>query len=320
MSQAVQADPILEEEIAQIKNRKESIRHKSMLNKAFYRVRRDRLTLFAVGLLAVIALLSLTAPIISTYVLGVDINELNPRAKYEPPGTTTVSRDGVEHYHVLGTDELGRDHLARLLYGGRISLMIAFSTAIASLSIGIVFGVIAGFYGGVVDDIIIWFITTLNSVPGLFVLLMIFAFFARRPETLVIALSLLGWTGAARLVRGETKALREREYVLAARAVGASDIRLMAQHIIPNVFSLLIISLAGAIGGLILTEAALSFLNFGIPPGTPTWGNMLSGSLDLLRKGPYLVLAPGLLISVTVLCMYLIGDGLRDAFDPTMVD
>ncbi len=290
----------------------ETLRTRSLWEKALYRIRRDRLTLVSITILVILALSSVFAPIITTYILQVDHTKPNLRNNYMPPGAAPG--------HILGTDEAGRDHLARLLYGGQVSLAIGFAAAFLSLAIGVSLGAIMGYFGGIIDDIMIWFITTLNSIPQLFLLLMINALLSPGPLSLILVLSFLGWTGTARLVRGETISLKEREYAVAARAIGASPWRIMFAHIVPNIFSLLIITLAGAIGGLILTESALSFLGFGIKPPTPSWGNMLSGGLDLLRRAPYLVIAPGLLITITVLCLYIIGDGLRDAFDPRIED
>lgn len=290
---------------------RETMRRKTQLEKALYRIRRDKLTIIGITVLVLLGLISLFAPLITTYVLQIDPFETDLFNNYAAVGT-----EG----HILGTDELGRDHLARLLHGGQVSLGIGFSAAILALTIGSSIGVFTGYYGGVIDDGVIWFITTLNSVPQIFLLLTISALLAPGPLGLILVFSLLGWTGATRLVRGETFALKQREFVLAARAVGASSWRIMFTHILPNVFSLLIISLSRAIGGLILAESALSFLGFGIKPPTPTWGNMLSGGLDLLNRAPHLVVAPGLLISITVLCLYIVGDGLRDAFDPKIAD
>ncbi len=225
-----------------------------------------------------------------------------------------------EQGHVLGTDELGRDHLSRLLYGGRVSLGIAFAAAFLSLAIGVAVGAFAGFYGGPLDDAIIWLITTLNSIPGLFLLILITALLSPTPLTLVIIIAILGWTGTARLVRAETYSIREREYVIAARAIGASNLRLMFLHIVPNIFSLLIVDLAISIGGVVLAESSLSFIGFGIRAPIPSWGNMLSGGLDYMRRAPHLMMLPGLLITITVFCLFLIGDGLRDAFDPKIAD
>jgi peptide/nickel transport system permease protein len=256
-------------------------------------------------------MLALLAPVITNSILQVDHLRPNIENNYLPIGSPG---------HILGTDDLGRDHLARLLYAGRVSLGIAFSAALLSLSIGIAIGVFTGYYGGVVDDITIWFITTLNSIPQLFLLLIVAALLSPNATSLVLVLSLLGWTGATRIVRGETFSLKQQEFVIAARALGASDVRIMFVHIVPNIISLLVISLALTIGNLILVESTLSFLGFGVKAPTPTWGNMLSGGLDLVRRAPHLVFAPGLLIFATVLCLYIIGDGLRDAFDPKQAD
>ena len=231
-------------------------------------------------------------------------------ALYAEPGTPFA-------FHLLGTDNLGRDHLARLLYAGQVSMLIGFLSGALSLAIGVSLGILTGFYGGFVDDLVIWIITTLNSIPGLVLLIVISALFSPDPSALILVLVLLLWTTTTRLVRGETLSIRSREYIVSAQAVGASNIRIMLVHILPNVFSLTIITLAINIGAVILIESAVSFLGVGIQPPTATWGNMLSKSREFFKVGPHLVIFPGLLITVVVLCLYLIGDGLRDAFDPT---
>ncbi len=242
-------------------------------------------------------------------------------AVISPDGETVVTgTEGRRRFYLLGTDGAGRDLATRLLYGGQVSLKIGFFSAIGSLTIGVLLGISAGFWRGIFDDFVMWVITTLNSIPQLFLLLIISALLAPDDNSLILVLVFLGWTGATRIVRGETFSLRQREFIIAARAVGASDLRIMFVHIAPNVISVLLIVLSRAIGGLILTESSLSFLGFGVKPPIPTWGNMLTGGLELLRNAPHLVIAPGLLISVTVLCLYVIGDGLRDAFDPRLAD
>jgi peptide/nickel transport system permease protein len=163
-------------------------------------------------------------------------------------------------------------------------------------------------------------IATLTSIPSLFLLLIVAAVLSPSPETLILVLGLLGWTGTTRLVRGETLSLREREYTVSAKAIGASSRRIMFSHILPNVFSVIVITLAIDIGALILAEAGLSFLGLGIKPPTPSWGNMLTKSQEFFTRGPFLVWPPGIMIFLTVLCMYVIGDGVRDAFDPTTKD
>ncbi len=323
----------------------------SLMRKALKRLRRDKLTLVALGVVSLLVLLAATAPITTGW-LGVSATRTNPPEQFSPPSIgypngqerlpdiiapgsygalirEAVYIEPIAGPHWLGTDDLGRDHLARLLYAGQISLGIGFSAAVLSILIGVSLGVVTGYYGGIIDDIVIWLVTTLNSIPQLFLLLILSAvliredsplpLFANQPQmSLVLVLGLLGWTGTTRLVRGETLSLREREFIVSARAMGASPWRIMSAHITPNLISIVVVTLAIDIGALILVESALSFLGFGVKPPTPTWGNMLTNAQTFFTKGPYLVIAPGLLISITVLCLYIIGDGVRDAFDPTL--
>ncbi len=288
----------------------EDERSLTMWQRGLRRLRHDYPTLAAMITVLLLAGLSLLAPVISD-AMGMDPNEQNLRNNYAP-----LFSEG----HPLGTDELGRDHFSRLLYGGRISLGIAFSAAFLTLGIGVAVGVCAGYYGGAIDDFINWFIVTLNSIPGLFLLILISSLLSPGPATLVLIFALLGWTGVTRLVRAETYSIKEREYVIAAQAIGASHLRIMFVHIVPNVLSLLIVALALGMSGLILAESSLSYLGFGIRAPIPTWGNMLSGAFGYMRRAPHLLFLPGMLISVTVFCFYLIGDGLRDAFDPKIAD
>ena len=277
--------------------------------RALRRITKDYLTLASIAVLLFLVVVAVTAPLI-TRAMGVDAVTENLSKTYADP-------DGTNW---LGTDDKGRDHLARLMYGGQISLSVAVLASTLSMTIGVVLGMLTGYYGGIVDDILIWFITTLNSIPFLFLLLLVSSILNPGPLVFIGILGFLGWTGIMRLVRGEAFSLREREYIVAARAMGASDFRIMFQHIFPNLVSIVIITMAIDIGALILTESGLSYLGFGVQPPTPTWGNMLSESQAFFRKAPHLVVAPGILISITVLCLYIIGDGLRDAFDPTTVD
>ncbi|MXX50117.1 MAG: ABC transporter permease [Chloroflexi bacterium] len=218
---------------------------------------------------------------------------------------------------MLGTDNLGRDHLARLLYAGQVSLFIGFMSAFLALAFGVTLGIITGYYGGLIDDLVNWIITTLNSIPVLVLLVVITSLFRPSAEALILSIVLITWTPTTRLVRGETLAIRAREYIVGAKAIGASDMRVMQVHILPNVFSLTIVTLARNIGIVMLIEAALSFLGLGVQPPTATWGNMLSKSREFITNAPHLMILPGLLIAIVVLCLYIIGDGLRDAFDPT---
>jgi peptide/nickel transport system permease protein len=282
----------------------------SLFRLALRRLRRDKLTLLAMGVLLLLTTISMLAPGIAGW-LNLCYTCTEVTNNFQPIGTPG---------HFLGTDDLGRDHFIRLLYAGQVSLMIAFIAGLLSLGIGVSLGVLTGYFGGIVDDVTNWLITTLNSIPQFFLLLILSAVLSPGPLTLVLILGFLGWTGTMRLVRGETLALREREYIISARAIGSSAPRVMFVHIVPNLFSIVVVTLAIDIGSLILTESALSFLGLGVKPPTPTWGNMLTDASTFFTLGGHLVVMPGLLITVTVLCLYVIGDGLRDAFDPTTVD
>ncbi|HEX2906413.1 MAG TPA: ABC transporter permease [Phototrophicaceae bacterium] len=306
--------------VAKISSKEELAVGESLTTLALRRLRRDKLTLAAITIVILLTLLSISAPL-AERVLNVSYTRTNITDAFAGLGAAG---------HILGTDDLGRDHLVRLMYAGQVSLGIAFTAALLSLGIGLSLGIVTGYYGGVIDDMVVWLITTLNSIPSLFLLLIVSAVILQNPNlsgtffsgpfALVLILGLLGWTGTTRLVRGQTLAIREQEYIISARAIGASPLRIMFSHILPNLFSIVVITLALDIGGLILVESALSFLGFGVKPPTPSWGNMLTNAQTFFTKGVHLVVIPGLLIVTTVLCLYVIGDGVRDAFDPTTVD
>jgi peptide/nickel transport system permease protein len=218
----------------------------------------------------------------------------------------------------LGSDDLGRSEIVRLLYGARVSLAVGFGAAIVNLTIGLALGLTAGFQQGWFDDFVQFVIGTLNSIPRIPLLLIVAVLFAPGPVTLVMILGLLTWPNDSLFVRGQTLSLRERDFVAAGRVAGASDARIMLRHILPNVLPLVFVLTAIDVGTLILLESALSYLGFGISPPTPSWGNMLTRATQDLSRGPWLVYAPGAAIFVTVLCLYLVGDGLRDALDPRL--
>ena len=288
-----------------------TLQSKSLTDLAIARLLRDRLSMVAIGILLFLTISSIAAPLI-TGILGVDPNTTDASAsKYLP-----IFSEG----NVLGTDNLGRDHLARLLYAGQVSLFIGFMSAFLALVIGVTLGILTGYFGGIIDDLVTWVITTLNSIPVLVLLIVISAVFKPTAEALIFIIVLITWTPTTRLVRGETLSIRSREYIVSAQAIGASSLRIMRQHILPNVFSLTIVTLARNIGIVMLIEAALSFLGLGVQPPTATWGNMLSKSREFITKAPHLMIFPGLLITIVVLCLYVLGDGLRDAFDPTIKD
>jgi peptide/nickel transport system permease protein len=288
-----------------------NLKDKSTQSRSFWqdaglRILRDRLTLVALGILVLLTLVCLIGPPIVETVFKVDVNRTRMAERYAPPGPV----------HLLGTDNLGRDQFIRLLYGGRISLLIAYSASVLSILIGMILGIIAGFYSGWVDDLITWFVNTLSSIPGIFLLLIVATIWSPSPQTFIFVLVIFVWIDTCRLVRGQVLSLKERDYILAARALGSSNGRLMVYHIFPNVLSIVIINLTINAGALILIESGLSFIGLGITPPTPTWGNMLTEARSYFAKGAYLVFWPGMAITLTVLCFYLLGDGLRDALDP----
>jgi peptide/nickel transport system permease protein len=226
---------------------------------------------------------------------------------------------GPGECHWLGTDQAGRDVLTRAVYGGRISLRIGAYVATISITLGVIVGLISGYYAAtLVDDAVNAVIMTLGSIPLLFLLIILAGTFPifRSPEGLSFLLGIFGWMGVSRLIRGQIFSIREREYIAASRAVGASIWRIMFRHMLPNVASIIIVVAIFDVAGAIIAEAGLSYLGVGIGPPNPSWGNMMQGSLGNFTDAPWLVLTPGFFIFLTTLSIYLMGDGLRDALDP----
>src|SRR5215218_5791748 len=249
------------------------------------------------------------AALISTYVTGFTPQENHLADKLKPPMT-----DG----YILGSDGNGRDILTRLAYGGRISIMIAVLSAFATFFLGGAIGLLSGYAGGKVDTIIMRLVDVLLSIPGLPLLILIASLYSPGPVGLALILAFVSWPGIARIVRGEVLALRGREYVDAARTLGASSVRIVLRHILPNVMPLLVVYISLIIPGLILAETGLSFLGIGVQVPTPSWGNMLGDAQQFFRTNVSNVIIPGLMIYITSLTMYLVGSGLRDAFDPRL--
>jgi len=220
----------------------------------------------------------------------------------------------------LGTDDLGRDVLARILYGARISLLVGFVAVGIATFIGILLGALAGFYGRWIDSLIMRFVDIMLCFPSFFLILAVIAFLEPSIWNIMIIIGLTSWMGVARLVRAEFLSLRERDFVVAARAIGARDTRIIFRHILPNAMSPVLVSATLGIAGAILTESALSFLGIGVQPPTPSWGNMLIAGKQTLGTAWWLSVFPGLAILFTVLGYNLLGEGIRDAMDPRIKD
>ena len=278
---------------------------------AVYRVRHDPTTLVALGVLLLIGLIAALGDVLAGNVFHRSLSQQSLLDNYGEPSFS-------EPALWLGTDDLGRSQIVRLIYGGRVSLSIGVFGALTSVIIGLTLGISSGYFRGWWDDLVQWLVQTIINVPRLYLLLIIAALWRLSPVTLTLLLGVLGWIGLCLQSRGLTFGLREREFTLAARTIGATPVRIMTKHILPNVLPLMIVIGMIDIGSLILAESALSYLGYGIQPPVPSWGNMLTNATQFTSKGPWLIYAPGAMIFVTVLCLYLVGDGLRDALDPRL--
>jgi peptide/nickel transport system permease protein len=236
------------------------------------------------------------------------------------PNSYDLSRilEGPSFTHPLGTDGQGRDVLSQLVWGSRVSISVGFVAVGISVIIGILLGVLAGYYGGAVDIVISRLIEVMMCFPTFFLILAVLAFIGPSIYNIMIVIGLTSWTGVARLVRGECLKLRSREFVVAARVAGARDRRIVFRHLLPNALSPVLVSATFGVASAILVEASLSFLGFGVPPSTASWGSLLSQAQDFMDVAWWLTLAPGFAIFLTVTAYNLVGEGLRDAIDPNL--
>ena len=292
---------------------------KSITALTWGRFLQHRLAVASGIVLALLALAALAAPLVAA-LLGGDGEAVNLFNRFARPSTL----------HPLGTDELGRDLLVRLLYGGQVSLFVGLTAAVAVACIGTVIGLAAGYYGGRVDALLMRFTDGIIALPLLPLLIVLAALDLAKlglPDAvvdsenvslyrIVAIVAIVGWTTVARLVRGNALSLRERDFVRAAEAQGATALRIITRHILPNLASPIIVATTLSVGNVILLESVLSFLGLGIQPPIPSWGNLLTNAQELIWDAPALAFYPGILIFVTVIAFNFLGDGLQDALDP----
>ena len=225
---------------------------------------------------------------------------------------------GPSHQHWLGTDELGRDTLTRLVYGARVSLGVGFLTVAIALGVGALIGLVAGFYGGWVDDVLMRIVDVVLAIPAIFLFILMAILFRPNAVTLAFIIASLSWAPLSRLVRGEVLSLRSRDFVVATRSIGAGDGRILGRHLLPNTLPVIIVAASLGIGQVVLIEAALDFLGLGIQQPTPSWGDMLSNAEIYFTHSIWLVVLPGIMIFLTVIATNVLGNALRDAFDPRL--
>ncbi len=269
---------------------------------ALGRLRRAKLAIFGLVVLAALVSIAVFADAIAPY----GENEID---LFNITASTSAE-------HPLGTDELGRDELSRLIYGSRISLLVGVATALLATAIGIAVGAVAGYYGGVVDAALMRFVDLMLAFPAIFLLLILFSITGSSVGGVIVFLGLFSWMWLARIIRGEFLSLKERDFIEAAHAIGVPGRRIIVRHLLPNVVAAIVVATTLNVAYAMLAEATLSFLGFGVPPGTPTWGNMLNAARPNYTVAPMLAIAPGLALTFAVLAINFVGDGLRDALDP----
>ncbi len=268
------------------------------------RLKRNRMAMTGLVLVLGLFVVSIFAPWLAPY----DPNHIDLKQVLMPPSPA----------HYLGTDTLGRDVLSRIIFGSRVSLKVGFVAVGLATLIGLFIGALAGYYGGWVDQVLMRLVDLMLCFPAFFLILAVIAVLEPSIWNIMVVIGLTGWMGVARLVRAEFLSLREREFVTAARALGASDTRLILRHMLPNALAPVMVSATLGVAGAILTESALSFLGLGVQPPTPSWGNILTAGKDNIEIAWWLSVFPGLAILITVMSYNLLGEGIREAIDPRL--
>lgn len=264
---------------------------------------RNRLSIAGLIILSILFLIAIVGPMLIVEDLAI---RPQPLQRLQEPSSE----------HLLGTDEVGRDVFARLIYAARVSLGISFFTMIVSIILGTSFGVVSGYYGGIIDQGLMRFTDAMLSLPSIFILLLIAAVIRPNVTMIILVLGFLNWIDLARILRGQVLSLKRLEFIEACRALGCSNGFIIRRHVIPNALGSILVAAPLIMGRALLSESALSFLGLGIQPPTPTWGNMLNNAQANLILYPELAVSPGIMIVISVVTINYIGDGLRDAFDP----
>ncbi len=261
----------------------------------------NKSALFSTVFLLFIILISIFA-----FLIPIDPDLTNTSNILQPPSST----------HIFGTDELGRDYLARTIYGGRVSLIVGILAMLISTSIGVAVGTISGYYGGKIDNFLMRIVDVISSIPWMILVTVISVFLKPGLQAIIIVIGLFSWMETSRLVRAETLSIKEREYVLYAKSIGESSLKIISRHIIPSVFPTIIISATSSIAGAIMTESSLSFLGLGIQPPMSSWGNLLQNAQSNLQSALYMALIPGILIILTIYSFNKLGNVLRGLVEP----
>jgi peptide/nickel transport system permease protein len=269
---------------------------------AFRKLRQHRPAMISLVVIGLIGLSALVGP----FLLPAAWDSPDLYHQFTPPGFP----------HLLGTDELGRDLLLRVLSGGRVSIMVGLLATVVTILAGVSVGTVAGYSGGLLDNVLMRFTDAILAIPTIFLLILIATSFGQTPTVIILAIGLTAWPQTARIIRSVVLSVREKDYVEAARAIGSGHIKLVMRHILPNALGAIVVSATLSIGTAILTESTLSYLGLGIGPPIASWGSTLFHAQQFIWDAPYYALFPGTMILMTVLCINFIGDGLRDAFDP----
>lgn len=276
---------------------------------AMRRLRKNKAAVVCMIVLVIIMVLAVVIPLVSPYTIS------EQHLRHTQQG---FMYDAGDHVHLFGTDDLGRDLFTRVWHGARTSLFIAYTAVFVNLIVGVIYGSFSGFFGGMADNIMMRLVEIMSGIPYLIVVILLMTVLPPGVWTMVFAYAIMGWIGMARMTRGQILSLKNQEFVVAAKALGASSSRIILRHLVPNTLSVVIVNITLAIPGAIFTEAFLSFIGMGVPIPEASWGTLAQDGVRYMQTYPIQIFIPAFFISITMLSFNLLGDGLRDAFDPRL--